>query len=109
MTVQILAGPKQLGAAAASVQFSRSIGAAFGTALVGTVLFGVLAATDGGTAHLFLHLVQVGPSALAEVPAARLPIVQQEIADAFRAAFLMIASFSLMGGVLAWTIPVRKV
>ncbi|MBC7800154.1 MAG: MFS transporter, partial [Gemmatimonadaceae bacterium] len=41
-TVQAVAGPKNLGAASASVQFSRSIGAALGTALVGAVLFAVL-------------------------------------------------------------------
>jgi len=42
VTVQYAAGPKQLGEAAASVQFSRSVGAAFGTALVTAVLFAVL-------------------------------------------------------------------
>src|SRR5581483_11840227 len=40
--VQNAAGPMRLGEAAASVQFSRSIGAAFGTALVATLLFAVL-------------------------------------------------------------------
>ena len=44
MTVQIAAGPKNLGAASASVQFTRSIGAALGTAMVGAVLF----ASSGG-------------------------------------------------------------
>src|SRR5581483_10546932 len=40
--VQNAAGPMRLGEAAASVQFSRSIGAAFCTALVATLLFAVL-------------------------------------------------------------------
>jgi MFS family permease len=109
VTVQMLAGPKQLGAAAASVQFSRSIGAAAGTALVGTVLFATLAATDGTAAALFGRIVEQGPAALAGLDAARLAVVQGEIATAFRAAFLTIAAFALAGGAFAWSIPVRRI
>ena len=109
LTVQLIAGPKQLGAAAASVQFSRSIGAAFGAAVVGTVLFGMLMATDPEAAKLFAHLVQVGPRALADIAPERLAVVQREIAEAFRAAFLTIASFSVIGAALAWTIPMRRI
>src|SRR6185312_2586342 len=47
MTTQTVAGPRYLGAAAASVQFSRSVGASIGTALVGAVLFALLAARAG--------------------------------------------------------------
>ncbi|HEY1413383.1 MAG TPA: MFS transporter, partial [Rhodopila sp.] len=61
MTVQVVAGPRFLGAAAASVQFSRSVGASFGTALVGAVLFAVLAARDTEAAAMFARLVQQGP------------------------------------------------
>lgn len=109
LTVQLVAGPKQLGAAAASVQFSRSIGAAFGAAIVGTVLFGMLVATDPDAATLFAHLVQTGPAALKNLSPARLAVVQGEISDAFRAAFLTIASFSAIGSLMAWTIPLRRI
>ncbi len=108
-TVQLVAGPKQLGSAAASVQFSRSIGAAFGTALVGAVLFGALFASDTDTAHLFSSIVEIGPRALAGMAPARLLVVQAEIADAFRAAFLTIAGFACVAAVLAWSIPLRKI
>jgi len=108
-TVQFVAGPRQLGAAAASVQFSRSIGAAVGTALVGAVLFATLAATDPAAASLFGAIVETGPRALAGLPAERVAVVQAEIAHAFRAAFLVIASFAAIGGVLAWTIPARRI
>lgn len=108
-TVQTVAGPKQLGAAAASVQFSRSIGAAVGTAIVGAVLFGALAAKDADTAHLFARLVQIGPRALDGLTPARLAVVQSEIADAFRSAFLTIAGFTAIGAVLAWSIPMRRI
>jgi predicted MFS family arabinose efflux permease len=108
-TVQMLAGPTQLGAAAASVQFSRSIGAAVGTALVGAVLFAALAATDVDTARLFGSIVERGPEALAGLPAARIAEVQTQIASAFRAAFLTIALFAACGAMLAWSIPVRRI
>ena len=108
LTVQMLAGPKQLGAAAASVQFSRSIGSAIGTAVVGAVLFASLAHSDPATAALFGQIVQRGPAALAGLTSGRVAVVQQEIADAFRAAFLTIACFAACGAVLAWSIPVRR-
>jgi len=107
-TVQMVAGPKNLGAASASVQFSRSIGAALGTALVGAVLFAVLTITDARTAALFAEIVQRGPVVLDGLDAAQRAVVATEIGSAFRAAFLCIATFSGIGLVLAWSLPVRK-
>jgi EmrB/QacA subfamily drug resistance transporter len=109
MTVQVVAGPQFLGAAAASVQFSRSVGAAFGTALVGAVLFATLAARDPATAATFTALVEQGPRVLAALPEARRALMEGEIADAFRAAFLTIAAFTTGGLLLAWWLPVRRI
>jgi predicted MFS family arabinose efflux permease len=109
VTVQSASGPGMLGEAAASVQFSRSIGAAFGTAAVASVLFAVLSATDRDTAALFATMMEQGPGVLSSLPAARQVIVQSEIADAFRAAFLVIASFAGAGAVLAMSIPLRRI
>ena len=53
VTVQNAAGSTSLGSGAASVQLSRSIGAAVGTALVGTVLFATVALSDPEAARLF--------------------------------------------------------
>jgi MFS family permease len=108
LTVQLVAGRANLGAAAASVQFSRSVGAAFGTAIVGAVLFAVLAATDRGTASLFAEMVERGPVAMAGLDAARHAVVSGEIRDAFRSAFLTIAAFAGLALTMAWTIPVRR-
>jgi MFS family permease len=102
MTVQVVAGPKFLGAAAASVQFSRSVGAVFGTALVGAVLFALLAAQDPHTAAIFADLVERGPSALAGLAAGQRAVVQAEIADAFRGAFLTVSAFTTSAMLLAW-------
>jgi EmrB/QacA subfamily drug resistance transporter len=109
MTVQVVAGPQYLGAAAASVQFSRSVGAAFGAALVGTVLFAMLAARDTETARMFAQLAQRGPAVLAALDDARRTVVRSEIADAFRAAFATIGVFTTTGMLLAWWLPVRRI
>jgi EmrB/QacA subfamily drug resistance transporter len=109
MTVQTVAGPSLRGAAAASVQFSRSVGAAIGTALVGAMLFALLAAQDSQTASLFAALVEEGPKVLAALPEARRMLVQSEIADAFRGAFLTIACFTTSGMLFAWWLPVRRI
>ena len=69
MTVQVVAGPQFLGAAAASVQFSRSVGAAFGTALVGAVLFAPARHARSGTAQSFSALVEQGPHVLGRLAA----------------------------------------
>lgn len=109
VTLQLLAGPKQLGAASASVQFSRSIGAAMGTAIVSAVLFATLAAMDGEVAALFGRIVQEGRAALAGFAPARAAEAEAEIREAFRAAFLTVAALSALASALAWSIPLRRI
>jgi predicted MFS family arabinose efflux permease len=109
VTVQTASGPKMLGAGAATVQFSRSIGAAFGTAAVAAVLFAMLAASDPETARLFAAMVNQGAAAMADLSAARRAIVQAEVTGAFRSAFLAVAAFASLGLVFAWTIPMRRI
>jgi hypothetical protein len=104
-----VSGPATLGAAAASVQFSRSVGAAFGTALVAAVLFSVLAARDPETARLFGSMVERGTGVMATLSPARRFLVEMEIANAFRAAFLTMAMFTGLGFLLALSIPLRRI
>jgi EmrB/QacA subfamily drug resistance transporter len=109
VTVQVVAGQRMLGTGAAMVQFSRSVGAAFGTATVAAVLFSVLAATDRETASLFATMIDRGPDAIAALSPVRQAAVQGEIGDAFRAAFLTVAAFTGIGAWLAWSMPLRRV
>ncbi len=109
LTVQSVAGPRRLGTGAAMVQFSRSVGAAFGTALVAAILFAILTSSDRETAGLFGTIIEQGPDAIATLAPARQAMVQAEIADAFRAAFFTIATFTGMATLLAWTMPLRRV
>ena len=109
VTVQTASGPLQLGEAAASVQFSRSIGAAFGTALVATVLFAVLTVKNPDAARVFAAMVEHGgPLAAPLLPNERAAI-QADIAEAFRAAFLTMAGFTTAGFFLALTNPLRRI
>jgi predicted MFS family arabinose efflux permease len=108
VTVQTGAG-KLLGSAAASVQLSRSVGASFGTAIVGMILFANLAATDSEAARVFGNVVDLGPAALMQLSEARRAVVAGEIANGFRAAFAMLAVFTTVGTFLAWTNPSRRI
>ena len=108
VTVQMVAGPRQLGAAAASAQLARSLGSAFGAAVAGAVLFGVLSAMDPDTATLFFDMVRRGPGVLATLPADHRAVVQAEIADAFRGVFLTVACFSCTIVAMAATLPARR-
>ncbi|MCK8785440.1 MFS transporter [Roseomonas sp. NAR14] len=108
VTVQTAAPPRAIGAAAGSVQFSRAVGAAFGTALVGAVLFAALSLTDPLAAALFNRLVREGPAVMATLSTAQQVLVRDEIAGAFSAAFVTIAAFTGAGLALAATLPMRR-
>jgi EmrB/QacA subfamily drug resistance transporter len=108
VTVQAVSGPRLLGTGAAMVQFSRSVGAAFGTASVAAILFSILTATDRSTATLFGSIIERGPDAIAGLAPAQQAIVHAEIGEAFRAAFLTIAAFTGVGAILAWSLPLRR-
>lgn len=108
--VQVAAGRERLGIAAASVQLSRTLGAATGTALMGAVLFGALAAGGGDEAAALLRrLVAEGPGVLAALPPARAAAVRAELAGAFQAAFGAAAAMAAAAAVMAWRGPVRRV
>jgi EmrB/QacA subfamily drug resistance transporter len=109
VTIQAVVGQRMLGTGAAMVQFSRSVGAAFGTATVAAVVFSIIAASDPETARLFGSMIDRGPDAIAALPAARQAMIQSEIGEAFRAAFVTIAAFTGFGAWLAFTMPLRRV
>jgi EmrB/QacA subfamily drug resistance transporter len=109
VTVQSAAGPLRLGEAAASVQFSRSIGAALGTALVATVLFATLSLRNPEAGQVFAAMVERGRDAAAALPAQAQAAVQADIREAFRVAFLAIAAFTTAGFFLALTNPLRRI
>jgi hypothetical protein len=109
VTVQSVSGPRRLGEAAASVQFSRSIGAAFGTALVAAVLFGFLSLKNPDAARVFAAMVEQGGDVATALSGASGAAIKTDITNAFRAAFLLIAGFTTAGFFLALTHPLRRI
>ncbi|MCB4822098.1 MFS transporter [Roseicella aerolata] len=109
ITVQVAAGPARLGAAAGSVQFSRTLGAAMATTLLGALLFGTLAAGDAGTADLFARLVREGPALLPGLAEAERSALKEGLTGAFRAAYGGAALLAAAGSWLAWRVPVRRI
>ena len=106
--VQNAAGAGMLGAAAGSVQFSRAIGASFGTALVGAILFAVFKSHASGAEGIFADLVERGPAALAGLAPAARDIASFALAAGFRAVFLTVAGFAALALAFAWSIPNRR-
>jgi len=109
ITVQVAAGPARLGAAAASVQYARTLGAAVGTTLLGGALFGALAAGDPMVADLFARLVREGGALLSGLAEAERLALRHGLSDAFRLGFAVAAVLTTVGAVLAWRVPVRRV
>ena len=54
-------------------------------------------------------MIDRGPDAIAGLAPARQAIIQTEIGEAFRAAFLTIAAFTGIGAWLAFSMPLRRV
>lgn len=109
VTVQMAAGRARLGAAAAAVQYSRTLGAAFGTALVAAVLFATLARVDPEAGRLFGIVLQEGPGALDQLAPERAGQAREAFAQAFRAGFLTIAGFAVLASLFVWTLPLRRI
>jgi EmrB/QacA subfamily drug resistance transporter len=109
VSVQSAAGPLRLGEAAASVQFSRTIGAAFGTALVATVLFSVLSLRNPEASRIFATMVEHGRHTGPGLSSVQQAAIQADIKEAFRAAFLTMAAFTTAGFFLALTNPLRRI
>jgi len=107
--VQEASGPARLGEAAASVQFSRSMGAAFGTALVAFTLFAVLSLKNPDSAHAFAQLVEGGGNARAALAGPHGAVIRADITAAFRAAFLLMTAFAACNFVLAIRHPMRRI
>ena len=84
-------------------------GAAFGTALVATLLFGVLAIRNPDAAAVFAAMVEHAKNAGATLSADQRAAIAGDIASAFRAAFLLMALFTAGGFFLALTNPLRRI
>jgi hypothetical protein len=106
--VQVESGPL-LGTAAAIIQLSRSVGAAFGTAVVGTVLFAGILATGTELSSELQAILGGSEEALAQLSAGAEATIRANVAAAFRGVFLTIAILAALAAAVAWTIPRRRI
>lgn len=108
VTVQRVAGKGLLGAAAATIQFSRSVGAALGTAIVGAILFATLGFSDPEALRIFKAAVQEGSSAFGTLSSQQQMLIRAEMGHAFGVAFSSITIFLIVALGLAWSHPERR-
>jgi MFS family permease len=108
VTVQVESG-KLLGTAVAALQLSRSLGAATGTALVGTVLFATIAATGTEVTSDLQALLQGSADALARLGEASVATIRANVSVAFHSVYLTIGAFGVVTFVMALTMPRRTI
>ncbi len=108
VTVQIESG-KLLGTAVAALQLSRSLGAATGTAIVGTVLFAAILSTGTEISSELQAILQGSSTALAELGEETTATIRGNVAVAFHAVYVTIAAFGVVTMLMAWTMPRRMI
>ena len=91
------------------MQFTRALGAATGTALMGAVLFGWLVGQGDEAASLFVALVNQGPEALARLSEQARAAFRAEMTSAFRAAFMTAAGLVAIAAWLCTRVPLQRV
>lgn len=110
ITVQAAAGKAQLGAASSSVQLSRSLGAASGAAITGTLLFAAAAAIAGqGGLAAVVTLLESGPAGAARLGEAAAALARANLGIAFRIVLGVIGLYAATSAILAWSNPQRRV
>jgi EmrB/QacA subfamily drug resistance transporter len=105
VTVQLAAGSKALGAATASIALSRAIGGAAGVALIGAVLIGALGVAGGSLPALLARVLDAGPDAVAQISQVERATMGIRFDHAYRIVFGLLAGVTLVGALLARTIP----
>ncbi len=101
VAVQNAVETRDIGAGTASVAFFRSLGGAFGVALLGAVLMaainaGLTGLPGGAAAGIDADLLRNGPEAIAALPAASSDAVRAVLAGAFETVFLAAAALGVL-------------
>ncbi|MDB5375881.1 MAG: putative arabinose efflux permease, family [Rubritepida sp.] len=107
-TIQAAAGVSRIGVATASVQFTRNLGSATGTALLSTVIFGAFTLADAPLAADFAETMRGGREALAALAEQDRTAMAAGLSGGFRAMFAAAAVLLGVATVLAWRVPLRR-
>ena len=108
VAVQYAAGRESLGAATATISVSRAVGGAIGVAIVGAILFAMLATPDGGTSAAVREVIEGGPVYFDRLSAGERATLTASLDQAYRVIFVVIAGTTALGALVARTIPRPK-
>jgi MFS family permease len=105
VAVQHAAGRESLGAATATISVSRAVGGAIGVALVGAILFAMLAGPDGMISAAVREVVEGGPAYIDRLSEGERMSLTTSLDRAYRVIFVVIAAITALGTMVARTIP----
>ena len=106
--VQDSAGNNALGSATAAVSVSRSLGAAFGVALVGALIYLLIGRHDAVAADLLQRVPQNAAAYGALLPGGNSAIAA-DLDRAFHLVFAVLATLTAIGSALALSVPRRRI
>ena len=105
VAVQHAAGREALGAATATISVSRAIGGAIGVAIVGAILFAMLAGPDGATSAAVREVIEGGPAFVGRLSEGERATLTASLDQAYRIIFVVLAGITAVGALVARTIP----
>ncbi|HMA30366.1 MAG TPA: MFS transporter, partial [Casimicrobiaceae bacterium] len=105
VVVQHAAGREALGAATATISFSRSVGGATGTAVVGTLLVALLGTASGGLPVSLDRAIEAGGGNGEALSRADRESLVSHLDSAYRVIFLVLAGIAATGALVARTVP----
>jgi len=105
VAVQNAAGRESLGAATATISVSRAVGGAIGVAIVGAVLFAMLADRDGAPSTAVRAVIEGGPAFIDRLSAVEHARLTASLDQAYRVIFVVLAGITALGALVARTIP----
>ena len=108
VAVQHAAGRESLGAATATISVSRAVGGAIGVAIVGAILFAMLATPDGVTSAAVREVIEGGPVYFDRLSEGERATLTASLDQAYRVIFVVIAGTTALGALVARTIPSPK-
>lgn len=105
VTVQLAAGRESLGAATGSISLARALGGAIGVAIIGAILFAQVGQAGDAVAAMLHEVVEGGPTYVLRMAPGEREALGAQIDHAYRLMFLVIATFTAAGALIARTIP----
>ena len=105
VVVQHAAGREALGAATATISFSRSVGGATGTAIVGTLLVALLGASGAGLPVSLDRAIEAGGGNREALSQPEREALVSRLDRSYRVIFLVLAGIAAAGALVARTVP----